>query len=141
MKSILVLFIGVLFFSPSVNAQDLDSDEGVDFWAYYISPILQYEVDQVVNQASFPLETYEGDLSEEEFRDLFPVIFDETTMESLSYLDYTAVQVLGYDEYTVYRITILTEFEMDGEYYETATILSFRQENGNWKMFSIDIAG
>ena len=141
MKSILVLFIGALLFSPSVNAQDLDSDEGVDFWAYYISPILQYEVDQVIDQATFPLETYEGDLSEEEFRDLFPVIFDETTMESLSYLDYTAVQVLGYDEYTVYRITILTEFEMDGEYYETATILSFRQENGNWKMFSIDIAG
>ena len=141
MKSFLLILISAFSLSPSVNAQDLDSDEGVDFWAYYISPILQYEVDQVVDQTSFPLSTYEGDLSEEEFRDLFTVIFDETTMDALSYMDYTSVQVFGYDENTVYQISILTEFEIDEEYYETATILSFRQENGSWKMFQIDIAG
>ena len=141
MKSLFVLLAAVFLSSAPLNAQDLDTDEGVDFWAWYISPILQYNVDEVIRQSSFPLATYEGDLSEEEFRELFPVIFDETTLETLSYMDHNSIQVLGYDEYTVYRVTIYSEFEIDGEYFETATILSFKQEFGAWKMFRIDIAG
>lgn len=141
MKSLFVLLISALCVSAPVKAQDLDTDAGVQFWAWHISPILQYDVDEVIRQSSFPLSTYEGDLSEDEFRGLFTTIFDETTIEALSYLDHTVIQVLGYDEYTVYRITIFSAFEIDGEYYETATILSFKQEYGLWKMFRIDIAG
>ena len=141
MKSFLLILISAFSLSSSVNAQDLDSDEGENFWARYIDPILLYDLDQVVDQTSFPIATYEGDLNEEDFLGLYEIIFDETTIDALSYMDYTAIKVLGYDENTIYQLSILTEFEIDEEYYETATILSFRQENGSWKMFQIDIAG
>lgn len=141
MKSFLLILISAFSLSPSVNAQDLDSDEGENFWARYIDPILLYDLDQVVDQTSFPIATYEGDLNEEDFLELYEIIFDEATIDALSYMDYTAIKVLGYDENTIYQLSILTEFEIDEEYYESATILSFRQENGSWKMFQIDIAG
>lgn len=141
MKSFFVLIAVSCFLSSPLHAQSLDAVEGENFWARYIDPILLYDLDQVFDQTSFPIATYEGDLNEEDFLGLYEIIFDEATIDALSYMDYTAIQVLGYDENTIYQLSILTEFEIDEEYYESATILSFRQENGSWKMFQIDIAG
>lgn len=141
MKSFFLPLIVFCFFCSTAHAQSFDAEEGENFWARYIDPILLYDVDQVVDQTTFPIATYEGDLNEEDFRDLYEIIFDETTLESLSEMDYTSIEVIDSEVGRVCIIAIMTMFEIDEEYYESATILSFEEIDGSWQLFRIDIAG
>lgn len=141
MKSFFILFVTTLFIGSSVNAQEIDLDQADAFWNSNIQAILDGDVAKVVTQTNFPLTTFEGDWTEEEFRSNFEVIFDEVTLADLASQDLTDIQVVEDEEGLTYMIVLLTTFEIEEEFYESATILSFMEIEGDWKLYRIDIAG
>jgi hypothetical protein len=142
MKMILTICAAFLLFGSSVQAQTLNKVEPQQFWETNIQAILDQDLDLVVSQSHFPMSTFEGDWKENDFRDAFEILFDETTIAALQSQTYRDIQPVEYEPGEItYMVVILTEMEVDGEMFESATILSFKKFDGVWKLYNIDMAG
>lgn len=142
MKILFSLFIGFILVSPSTYAQGINKTEPQQFWETNIQAILESNVEEVVNQSHFPLNTFEGEWSENDFVDAFEILFSEVELSELRSQSYRDIQMFeDEDGATIYMVVILTETEIEGEYYESATILSFKKFDGQWKLYDIDMAG
>lgn len=142
MKMILTLCAAFFLFGSTVQAQSLNKVGPQQFWETNIQAILDQDIDLVVEQSHFPMSTFEGDWKENDFRDAFEILFDETTLAALKSQTFRDIQAVENEPGDVtYMVVILTEMEVDGEMYESATILSFMKFDGVWKLYNIDMAG
>ncbi len=136
-----LLFFAILFIGSCANAQSINKTEPQQFWDTNIQAILNEDVDIVIEQSVFPMTTFEGDWSKKDFRDAFPAVFDDATLEALGKLTYRDIDASNDGDGLTYTVAIMTYMEIDGEVYESATILSFRKFEKEWKLFNIDMAG
>ena len=142
MKTFFTLLSGFLLLSSSAIAQSVNKIEPQQFWETNIQSIIDGDIDAVVSQSYFPMSTFEGEWSKNDFMDAFEVLFDETTLAELRSQTYREIQPVEYNPGEItYMVVIVTETEIDGEYYESATILSFKKFDGVWKLYDIDMAG
>ena len=123
-------------------SQSINKIEPEQFWETNIRAILDSNIDEVVSQSHFPMATFEGDWSKNSFIDAFEILFDESVLASLSSQTYRDIQAFedGPNKVT-YMVVIVTETEYEGEFYESATMLSFKKFDGEWKLYQIDMAG
>ena len=142
MKTLFMLSAIFLLVSTTAFGQSINKTEPQQFWDTNIQAILNSDVDEVVSQSHFPMTTFEGDWSKKDFIDAFDILFDESVLESLKAQNYRDIQPVEYSPSEVtYMVVIVTEMEMDGEIYESATILSFKKFDDEWKLYDIDMAG
>lgn len=142
MKTFFTLLVGFLLVSSNTFAQGINKTEPQQFWETNIQAILDGNVDEVVSQSSFPMSTFEGDWKKNDFIDAFEILFGAAELAELRSQTFRDIQPVEYEpgEMT-YMVVIVTETEEDGEYYESATILSFKKFDGKWKLYDIDMAG
>jgi len=142
MKTLFTLLSAFLLMTSLSVAQSINKTGPQQFWETNIHAIIDGDVDQVVEQSYFPMSTFEGDWKKREFIDAFDILFDESAVEALKNQSYRDIQSVddgtGNREYIV---VITTEMEIDGEILESATILSFKKFDGEWKLYNIDMAG
>lgn len=136
-----LLFFAILFMGSFANAQSINKTEPQQFWDTHILAILDKDVERVIDQSIFPMETFEGEWSKKDFRDAFDIIFDATTLEALGNQSYRDIDSYDDGDGLVYTVVISTSTEIDGELYESALILSFSKFDKDWKLFKIDVAG
>lgn len=142
MKTFFTLFTGFLLVSSSAFAQSLNKVEPQQFWDTNIQAILNSDLDQVVDQSHFPMTTFEGDWSKKDFINAFDILFDESILDALRDQTYRDIQPIEDSPGEVtYMVVIVTYMEEDGEIYESATILSFKKFDKEWKLYDIDMAG
>lgn len=142
MKTFFTLLTGFLILSSNALAQGINKIEPQQFWETNIQAILNGDVEEVISQSHFPMSTFEGDWSKNDFSDAYDILFGEAELAELRTQTYRDIQPVEYEpgEMT-YMIVIVTETEIDGEVYESATILSFKKFDGAWKLYDIDMAG
>ena len=142
MKTFFTLLAGFLLMSSAVSAQGINKIEPQQFWETNIQAILDSDIDEVVSQSHFPMSTFEGDWSRKDFINSFDMLFDESILASLKNQTFRDIQPIeDYPGEITYMVVIVTYTEMEGEMFESATILSFKKFDGAWKLFDIDMAG
>lgn len=142
MKIFLSLITGLLLTTSFAFSQSLEKVEPQQFWDTNIKAILDNDVEKVVSQSHFPMSTFEGDWSKKDFMDAYEILFDESVLGDLRMQSYRDIQPVEYTPGEItYMIVIVTETEHEGEVYESATILSFKKFDGEWKLYDIDMAG
>lgn len=142
MKTFFALFIVLLFVTTTTFAQDANENDQKDLWETNIQAILSGDVETVVSQSYFPMTTFEGEWDKAYFLEAYDIIFDASVLAQLSELSYEDIQLVENEtEDPSYMIVIATATEIDGELYESATILSFKKFDGAWKLYAIDMAG
>lgn len=142
MKTFFTLLAGFLLFSSSVFAQGLNKMEPQQFWDTNIQSILDNDMEKVVSQSHFPMTTFNGDWSEEEFMDGYDLIFDELFLAELQKQTFRDIQ--AFEEgggMMTYMVVVTTVTEYEGEVYENSTLLSFKKFDGEWKLYDIGVAG
>mgnify|MGYP006893244393 CR=1 FL=1 len=123
-------------------AQSVKKVEAQLFWETNIQSFLDGDLDAVVEQTEFPIAMFDEDLDEELFRENFPFLFDELTLEALAAQSYRDIQILDEDpSELIYMVSIYTETQMEDEILESMTMLYFKKFEGKWKLFQIEIAG
>ncbi|MCJ8291973.1 MAG: hypothetical protein HRT58_18995 [Crocinitomicaceae bacterium] len=142
MKTFFTMLAGFLLISSSVFAQSLNKVEPQQFWETNIQAILNSDLDEVVSQSYFPMTTFEGDWSKKDFINSFDMLFDESILAALRDQSFRDIQAIESSPGEItYMVVIITYTEMEGETYESATILSFKKFDGEWKLYDIDMAG
>jgi len=142
MNTFFTLLTAVVLLNTTSFAQGLNKTEPQQFWNTNIQAILNSDVDAVVGQSHFPMSTFEGDWSKKSFKDAFDILFDESALEELSSQSYRDIQpVEDSPGVMTYIVVITTEMVVDGETFESSTILSFKKFEGEWKLYNIDMAG
>ncbi|PHR30805.1 MAG: hypothetical protein COA38_09700 [Fluviicola sp.] len=142
MKTFFTMLAGFLLISSSVFAQSLNKVEPQQFWETNIQAILNSDLDEVVSQSYFPMTTFEGDWSKKDFINSFDMLFDESILAALSDQSFRDIQAIESSPGEItYMVVIITYTEMEGETYESATILSFKKFDGEWKLYDLDMAG
>ena len=142
MKTLFSLLTIVLLMNANAFAQGIKRTEPQEFWETNIQAIISGDVDQVVKQSYFPMSTFEGDWSEEDFIDAFDILFDESTIAALPSMTYRDIQTPDEGSRNLeYILVVSTSTEIDGELYESALILSFSKIEGEWMLYHIDMAG
>lgn len=136
-----LLFLAIIFIASTASAQSLNKTEPQQFWETNIQAILDADVDRVVEQSYFPMSTFEGDWSVRDFEDAFEILFDDSTLDALGNQTYRDIQAINDADGLTYMVVIVTYTEVDGELYESATILSFKKFDKDWKLYNIDMAG
>ncbi len=136
-----LLFFALIVTASFANAQSLNKTEPQQFWDTNIQAILDEDVDAVVEQAYFPMSTFEGDWSKRDFKNSFDVIFDRSVLEALGKQTYRDIQATNGTDGLTYKVVVMTYTEIDGELYESATMLYFQKFDDEWKLFKIDMAG
>ena len=135
-------FLLLLFIAPIALAQEIDKDEAEDFWEDNIQAILDLDKEKVMTQTNFPLNTFDGDWDQRAFESGFDLIFNEDLIADLKYQSVRDIQSVEYEpgEITII-LDIFSVTEIDGEEFESATILSFKKFEGSWKLYDIKMAG
>ncbi|MFT5860875.1 MAG: hypothetical protein ACI865_002991 [Flavobacteriaceae bacterium] len=135
-------FLLLLAIAPASSAQEVDEDEAEIFWEDNIQAILDLDKEKVMSQTNFPLSTFDGDWDSKAFESGFDLIFNEDLIAQLKYESVRSIQPVEYEpgEMT-YMLVILSSTEIDGEQFESATMLSFKKYEGSWKLYRIDMAG
>ena len=142
MKTFFTLLAAIFLMNTTSHAQSVKKPDPQHFWDTNIQAIITGDVDQVVSQSNFPMSTFEGDWSKKSFVDAFDILFDKSSVEELKSQTYRDIQAVEDSPgVMIYRVVITTEMEIDGEIFESATILSFKKFEGDWKLFNIDMAG
>lgn len=142
MKTLFTMLAGFLLISSSVFAQTLKKVEPQQFWDTNIQAILGSELDEVVSQSHFPMTTFEGDWSKKDFINSFDLLFDKSILAALRDQSYRDIQPIESSPGEItYMVVITTYTEVEGETYESVTILSFKKFDGEWKLYDIDMAG
>lgn len=133
----------ILFLMSSMAfSQSVDKVEAQAFWETNIQAILNENVDEVVSKSHFPMSTFEGDWTKDDFIDAFEILFGISELTELKTQTFHDIQPVEYEPGEIeYMVVIVTETEIDGELYESATILSFKKFDGVWKLYAIDMAG
>lgn len=128
--------------SSMAFSQSVDKVEAQAFWETNIQAILNENVDEVVSKSHFPMSTFEGDWTKDDFIDAFEILFGISELTELKTQTFHDIQPVEYEPGEIeYMVVIVTETEIDGELYESATILSFKKFDGVWKLYAIDMAG
>ena len=135
-------FLLLLVIAPITLAQEIDKDEAQDFWEDNIQAILDLDKEKVMTQTNFPLNTFDGDWDQRAFESGFDLIFNEDLIADLKYQSVRDIQSVEYEpgEITII-LDIFSVTEIDGEEFESATILSFKKFEGSWKLYDIKMAG
>lgn len=135
-------FLLLLVIAPITLAQEIDKDEAEDFWEDNIQAILDLDKEKVMTQTNFPLNTFDGDWDQRAFESGFDLIFNEDLIADLKYQSVRDIQSVEYEpgEITII-LDIFSVTEIDGEEFESATILSFKKFEGSWKLYDIKMAG
>lgn len=142
MKTFFTLLTGFLLITSSAEAQSLNKVEPQQFWETNIQAILDSDLDDVVSQSHFPMTTFEGDWSQKDFINSFDILFDESILASLRDQSFRDIQPIESSPGEItYMVVIVTYMEVEGETYESATILSFKKFDKEWKLYDIDMAG
>jgi hypothetical protein len=142
MKTFFTLLAAIFLLNTTSHAQSVKKPDPQHFWDTNIQAIIDGDVDQVVSQSHFPMSTFEGDWSKNSFIDAFDILFDESAVEALKLQNYRDIQAVEDSPgVMIYIVVITTEMEIDGEIFESATILSFKKYEGEWKLYNIDMAG
>lgn len=142
MKTFFTLLAAIFVLNSNSFAQGIKKTEPQHFWDTNIQAIIDGDVDEVVRQSNFPMSTFEGKWSKNEFIDAFEILFDESSVEELKSQSYRSIQPMEDSPgVMVYVVVITTLTEMDGEIFESSTILSFKKFEEDWKLYDIDMAG
>lgn len=131
-----------LLLSCVTFGQEIDPVEAQLLWETNITAILEENHELIVDQTEFPLNTFYGDLTSEEFRTSMNDFFTQEVLEDIRQQTPADFQVVvNADGITAYMLVIMTTtITEDGE-FESATILSFKKELNGWKLYHIDVAG
>lgn len=141
MKTLLSLSFLFLLGCPTF-AQSIKKVDTQLFWETNIQPFLDGDLDAIVAQTDFPIAMFDEDMDEELFRENFPYIFDELTLEALAAQSYRDVYVLDDPpSELIYMVSIYTETQMEDEILESTTMLYFKKFEGKWKFFLLKVAG
>ncbi|MFK7783789.1 MAG: hypothetical protein AB8B56_01665 [Crocinitomicaceae bacterium] len=142
MKTLFTLLTGIFLINTTSYAQSIKKTEPQHFWETNIQAIVDGDVEEVIRQSHFPMSTFEGDWSKNSFSDAFDILFDASAVENLKSQSYRDIQPMEDSPGKMtYVVVITTEMEIDGEIFESATILSFKKFEGEWKLYNIDMAG
>lgn len=135
----LVLLILVSNLSYS---QEIDPVEAQLLWENNITAILEENHELMMDQTIFPLNTFYGELTPDDFRSSINNIFTQEVIEDIRKQTPNDFQVVINDEgITAYMLVVLTTTVTEDGEFESATILCFRKEMNTWKLFHIDAAG
>lgn len=142
MKTFFTLLSAIFLLNSASYAQSVKMPEPQHFWATNIQAIIDGDVEEVISQSHFPMSTFEGDWSKNSFSDAFDILFDASAVENLKSQSFRDIQAMEDSPGVMtYVVVITTVTEIDGEIYESATILSFKKFEGEWKLYNIDMAG
>lgn len=122
--------------------QEIDPIEAQLLWETNITAILEENHDRIIDQAEFPLNTFYGDLTPEEFRSSIHDFFTAEVLEDIRRQTPEDFQVIvNADGITAYMLVVMTTTVTEDGEFESATILSFKKEATGWKLYHIDAAG
>ena len=142
MKTFFSVLSAIFLLNSGAYAQSVKKPDPQHFWDTNIQAIIDGDVDEVISQSHFPMSTFEGDWSKNSFSDAFDILFDASAVENLKSQSYRDIQATEDSPgVMVYIVVINTVTEIDGEIYESATILSFKKFEEEWKLYNIDMAG
>ena len=138
MKFLLFLFT---LFPVALFAQLSEGEEMKQFfWNSNIGNIIEMDKDSVLFQTQFPLEVDKVGKKEEWTKDQFKkklsVLFDSAVREQLSKDTYSSIEAWTREDETgpTYMIVV---YPGDEEF--NVMVLSFKQFDGDWKLFQIDL--
>lgn len=132
----------LLTLAPVTIAQEIDEDEAEVFWEENIQPILDLDKDKVTSQTNFPLLVFDGEWDEKMFASEYDSIFNKDLLADLKYHSIRDLDFDADESGEIYFIlSVLSITEMDGEQFESATILYFKRFDGIWKLYKVVMAG
>ena len=151
----LLLSLCFFLFSLTSYSQKTDLATVRNFWDTTIMEIVRLDKDKIIEHTHFPVEGSWGyalemeGLSEEpeewsdaDFKNNLDKIYTAETRSALQKKTYNDLVHFIDDQGELNFILQLTfETEMDGETYESATILYFKRYESIWKLFKIEYAG
>lgn len=123
-------------------SQEIDPIEAQLLWDNNITAILEENYELVMDQTIFPLNTFYGELGPDDFLSSIKDIFTNEVIEDIRRQSPNDFQAVINDEgITAYMLVVLTTTVTEDGEFESATILCFRKEINEWKLYHIDAAG
>lgn len=116
-----------------------DRVEAQKFWDINITNIVLLNTEQILAQTQFPLQVHLGTEAQKWTKEIFkkklPVVFTPEVREQLKKgsIDDIDAWVMSEDDSETYMLVCYFE---EGSY--AAMVLSFKQFEGKWKLYSID---
>ena len=139
MKSLFFILVATCCIGFSVKAQEVDFYQARAFWSSNVLPIIDGRLEMVVKQVNFPLTTYLGEWTEEQFRANYATLFDDESIEDLSSQDFTNMKIVEDENGFSYLVGIIKLREIDRQLFSNMTVLYFRKFDCDWKLYRVDL--
>ncbi|MFT5777280.1 MAG: hypothetical protein ACI837_000211 [Crocinitomicaceae bacterium] len=138
----------ILFSAPTAHSQKINREEAEAFWVSTIYPIMDMDIPTALNNVNYPISTYLGNRTKEDFTGDYNDIFTPEILKALGKSSIDDIQIVDYQSGELtYMLVLMTVYkveddtDMEGSEMESATILSFKKFDGVWKLYNVDIAG
>ena len=139
-----------IFFETFAQKADLETVQS--FWNSNIAAMISLDRETIIYQTNFPLQgswgyalQLEGDAdswTKEDFVQNVDKIFNDELRIKLRRIDHNQlVHHVDENGQLNFILQLLFVTEEDGEKYESATLLYFKQFDGIWKLYQIEYAG
>lgn len=139
MMKFLILLLTLL--PVALCAQLSEGDEMKQlFWNSNIGNIIEMDMDSILLQTRFPLEVdrlgRKEKWTKEQFKAKVPILFDSGVLEQLGKDTYSSMEYWTYEDETSPTAMIVL---YPGNEEFNVVVLSFKQFDGDWKLYRIDM--